>query len=84
MTTGGRTISAGLYRLAARQSRRPLIELELREELILDPKRLDAVQKVRRVFATDENFYKATERLVERIEATKDNEAFINSLPGMR
>ncbi|HET7767210.1 MAG TPA: transcription termination factor Rho [Chloroflexota bacterium] len=55
-----------------------------REELILDPKRLDAVQKVRRVFATAENFYKATERLVERIEATKDNEAFINSLPGMR
>jgi transcription termination factor Rho len=55
-----------------------------REELILDPKRLDAVQKVRRVFATAENFYKATERLVERIEATKDNEAFINSLPGVR
>ena len=55
-----------------------------REELILDPKRLDAVQKVRRVFATAENFYKATERLVERIEATKDNDAFIASLPGMR
>ena len=55
-----------------------------REELILDPKRLDAVQKVRRVFATAENFYKATERLVERIEATKNNDAFIASLPGMR
>ncbi|MGI8423383.1 MAG: transcription termination factor Rho, partial [Chloroflexota bacterium] len=55
-----------------------------REELILDPKRLDAVQKVRRVFATAENFYKATERLVERIEATKDNDAFLAGLPGGR
>jgi transcription termination factor Rho len=55
-----------------------------REELILDPARLDAVQKVRRVFATAENFYQATERLVQRIEATKDNDAFLAGLPGAR
>ncbi len=55
-----------------------------REELILDPNRLDAVQKVRRVFATAENFYQATEKLVQRIEATKDNDAFLAGLPGAR
>jgi transcription termination factor Rho len=55
-----------------------------REELILDPKRLDAVQKVRRVFATAGNYFQATEKLVQRIEATADNDAFIASLPGFR
>ena len=55
-----------------------------REELILEPDRLEAVQKVRRVFATAENFYQATEKLVQRIEATKDNDAFLAGLPGAR
>lgn len=55
-----------------------------REELLLEPDRLEAVRKVRRVFATSENPAQATTRLIERIEATADNVAFLASLPGAR
>ena len=55
-----------------------------REELLLEGERLDAIQKVRRVFATAENFYGATERLIQRIEASKDNDEFMARLPGAR
>jgi transcription termination factor Rho len=53
-----------------------------REELLLDPGRLGAVRKVRRVFAAAENPTQASIRLLERIEATPDNDAFLASLPG--
>jgi transcription termination factor Rho len=55
-----------------------------REELLLDPQRLEAVRKVRRVFASAESPERAMTRLLERIQATPDNEAFIASLPGVR
>ncbi|HEV2121431.1 MAG TPA: transcription termination factor Rho [Chloroflexota bacterium] len=55
-----------------------------REELLLPTERLETIRKVRRVFASAENIYQATQRLIDRIEATTDNEAFLNSLPGVR
>jgi transcription termination factor Rho len=55
-----------------------------REELLLAPDRLEAVRKVRRVFATADSPDRATSRLIERITATPDNDAFLASLPGGR
>jgi transcription termination factor Rho len=55
-----------------------------REELLLPPERLEAVRKVRRVFATAESPDRAMSRLLERIEATPTNDAFLASLPGGR
>lgn len=55
-----------------------------REELLLSPERLEAVRKVRRVFAGAENPAQALTRLLERMAATPDNETFINTLPGAR
>jgi transcription termination factor Rho len=55
-----------------------------REELLMDEDRMEAVRKVRRVFASAENVNRATERLIERIEASKDNAAFLAALPGGR
>ena len=55
-----------------------------REELLLPPERLDAVKKVRRVFATADNPFQAMQRLVERLEATPNNDAFLAGLPGVR
>jgi transcription termination factor Rho len=55
-----------------------------REELLLPADRLEAIRKVRRVFASAENVYQATQRLIDRIEATPNNEAFLDSLPGAR
>ena len=54
-----------------------------REELLLPPERLEAVKKVRRVFASAENPTLALTRLIERVEATPDNETFLRRLPGM-
>jgi hypothetical protein len=39
---------------------------------------------VRRVFAGADNPHQAMTRLLERIEATADNDAFLASLPGAR
>jgi hypothetical protein len=39
---------------------------------------------VRRVFAGADNPTQAMTRLLERIEATPDNDAFLASLPGSR
>ncbi|CAA9298312.1 MAG: Transcription termination factor Rho [uncultured Chloroflexi bacterium] len=55
-----------------------------REELLLPPDRLEAVRKVRAVFATAENPTRAMERLIERLNATEDNDAFLATLPGGR
>ena len=55
-----------------------------REELLLPPERLAAVQRVRRVFASAENPIQAMTRLLERLEAAADNDAFLASLPGGR
>jgi transcription termination factor Rho len=55
-----------------------------REELLLTPERHTAVTKMRRVFSSAENLAQATQRLVERIEATADNDAFLAALPGVR
>lgn len=55
-----------------------------REELLFDNTRLEAIRRVRRVFASADNPHQAMTRLLERIEATADNEAFLASLPGSR
>lgn len=55
-----------------------------REELLLPPERLEAIRRVRRVFAGAENPIQAMQRLLERIEATPSNDAFLASLPGTR
>ncbi len=55
-----------------------------REELLLPPERLEAIRRVRRVFASAENPVQAMQRLLERIEATPSNDAFLASLPGPR
>jgi transcription termination factor Rho len=55
-----------------------------REELLMDHPRLDAIRRVRRVFAGADNPTQAMTRLLERIEATPDNDAFLASLPGPR
>jgi transcription termination factor Rho len=55
-----------------------------REELLIDHSRLDAIRRVRRVFAGADNPTQAMTRLLERIEATPDNDAFLASLPGSR
>jgi transcription termination factor Rho len=55
-----------------------------REELLLSPERLEAVRKVRRVFSSAENLSQATQKLVERIEASPSNEEFLARLPGGR
>ncbi|MGH2350956.1 MAG: transcription termination factor Rho [Chloroflexota bacterium] len=55
-----------------------------REELLLDHSRLEAVRRVRRVFASAENLAQAMTRLLERLDATPNNDAFLASLPGTR
>ncbi len=55
-----------------------------REELLMDHPRLEAIRRVRRVFAGADNPTQAMTRLLERIEATADNDAFLASLPGSR
>jgi transcription termination factor Rho len=55
-----------------------------REELLMDHARLEAIRRVRRVFAGADNPTQAMTRLLERIEATPDNDAFLASLPGSR
>jgi transcription termination factor Rho len=55
-----------------------------REELLLPHERLDAVRKVRQVFASAENPFQAMNRLIERLEATPDNATFLRNLPGSR
>jgi transcription termination factor Rho len=55
-----------------------------REELLMDHARLEAIRRVRRVFAGADNPAQAMSRLLERIEATPDNDAFLAALPGSR
>jgi transcription termination factor Rho len=55
-----------------------------REELLMDVSRLEAIRRVRRVFAGADKPAQAMTRLLERVEATPDNDAFLASLPGSR